>query len=171
MPALSYASIARSGKAQEQQAKTRFLLVYPKEANKEQTSEETKIDLQTKLKPKQMKLQVNKISKIYNGRIAIEVPTDQSEELDKASKKDFNTRTPKTNKPKFKIVDVPANLDKDQFTQTVFEQNFSEKISYENFLTKFVPLFKTGPREETITQWIVEIAKEVLDLIPLTDRV
>lgn len=100
-----------------------------------------------------MKLQVNRISKIRNGGIAIEVPINQSEELDKALKKDFNTWTPKINKPKFKIFDVPANLDKDQFTQTVFEQNFSEKISYENFQTKFVPLFKTGPRDETITQW------------------
>lgn len=35
MPALSYASIARSGKAQQQQVKTRVILVYPKEANKE----------------------------------------------------------------------------------------------------------------------------------------
>lgn len=63
MPALSYATIpvARSGKAQEQQAKTRVLLVYPKEEKKEQTSEETKIDLQTKPKPKQMKLQVNRL--------------------------------------------------------------------------------------------------------------
>lgn len=49
-----YASIAKSGKAQEQPAKTRvgLLLVYAKEDKKDQTSEETKIDLQSKLKPK-----------------------------------------------------------------------------------------------------------------------
>lgn len=64
MPAVSYASIARSGKAQEQPAKTRVLLVYPKEDKKEQTSEETKLDLQSKLKSKQMKLQVNRLSNI-----------------------------------------------------------------------------------------------------------
>lgn len=39
------------------------------------------------------------------------------------------------------------------------------------FLNKFVPLFKTGPREESTTQCIVEISKEVRDLIPLTDRI
>lgn len=88
------------------------------------------------------------------------MPIDQAEELDKALKKEFNTRTPKASKPKVKIVDVPANLDKDQFTQIVFKQNFSDTISFENVQTNFVPLFKTGPRDETITQGIVEISKE-----------
>lgn len=134
MPALSYASIARSGKSEQQLVKTKVILVYPKDANKEQTSEETKIDLQTKIKPKQIKLQVNRISKIRNGGIAIEVPTDQSEELDNALKKDFKTRTPKTNQPKFKIFGVPANLDKDQFmySSTISQTKYPLKISNPN---------------------------------------
>lgn len=52
-----------------------------------------------------------------------------------------------------------------------YEQNFTDKISFENFQTKFVLLFKTGPRDDTITQWIVELGREVRNLIPHADRV
>lgn len=88
-----------------------------------------------------MKLQVNRLSKIRNGGIALEVPTEQAEELNQVLKKEFNTRAPKANKPKFKISDVPANLDKDQFTLIVYEQNFTDKIKLEKFQAKFIPLF------------------------------
>lgn len=135
--------------------------MYPKEENKNQTSEETKIELLIRLKPKQMKLQINRVSKIRNGGIALKVPTDRAEELDQVLKQQFNTRSPKVNRPKLKIFDAPTNLDKEQFTESVYDQNFSESTTYESFQENFIPLFKSGPRDEKFTQWIVEIGKEV----------
>lgn len=112
----SYASIEESGEAWKHPAKTKILLVYPKEENKKnQTSEEINLELQTRLQPKQMKLQINRISKIRNGGIALKVPIDRAEELDQVLKQKFETRAPKINIPKFKMFDVPASLDKEQF--------------------------------------------------------
>lgn len=62
-----------------------------------------------------MKLQINRISKIRNGGIALEVPIDRAEELDQVLKQKFETRAPKINIPKFKMFDIPASLDKEQF--------------------------------------------------------
>lgn len=42
----SYSSIAKTGKTQTQASKTKVLIVYPKEGKSEQTSEETKLELQ-----------------------------------------------------------------------------------------------------------------------------
>lgn len=108
-----------------------------------------------------MKLQINRVSKIRNGGIALEVPTDRAEELDQVLKQQFNTRSFKVNRPKLKIFDAPTNLDKEQFTKSVYDQNFSESTTYESFQENVIPLFKTGPRDEKFTQWIVEIGKEV----------
>lgn len=100
---MSYASIAKTGKSQNEQAKTKVILIYPKDENKNQTSEETKIEVQKCLQPKQMKLQVNRISKIINCGIALEIPTNRVDELNQVLKLGFETRPPKINKPKFKI--------------------------------------------------------------------
>lgn len=101
---MSYASIAKTGKSQNEQAKTKVILIlYPKDENKNQTSEETKIKVQKCLHPKQMKLQVNRISKIINCGIALEIPTNRVDELNQVLKLGFETRPPKINKPKFKI--------------------------------------------------------------------
>lgn len=99
-----------------------------------------------------MKLQVNRISKIRNGGVAIEVPLKRADELPQALQQGFDTRAPKINRPKFKIFDVPADLDKEQFTLTVHEQNLSDKFTIDQLQIQFVPLFRTGPRNETLTQ-------------------
>lgn len=80
------------------QNRSSLLLVYPKEENKNQTSEATKLELQTRSRPKQMKLQINRISKIRNGGIALELPIDQAEELDEVLKQKFETRALKISK-------------------------------------------------------------------------
>lgn len=103
-PTLSYASIAKTGKSQNVKANTKVIQIYPKEENKNQTSEETKIEVQNCLHPKQTKLQVNRISKIRNSGIALEIPTNRVDELNQVLETGFETRSPKINKPKFKIL-------------------------------------------------------------------
>lgn len=127
----------------------------------DQTSEETKADLQTQLQPQHMGLQINRLSKIRNGGIATEVPINKADELKLKLQQGFETRQPKANKPNFKVLDVPSNLDKGQFSQSVYEQNFPNLINIEEFTEHFNLLFRTGPRDESVTQWIVEIGKTV----------
>lgn len=50
-----------------------------------------------------MKLQVNRISKIINCGIALEISTNRVDELNQVLILGFETRPPKINKPKFKI--------------------------------------------------------------------
>lgn len=66
---------------------------------------------------------------------------------------------------------MPVDYDADRFTQAVHNQNFSKNISFQDFKNKFTPLLKTGPREDKLTQWIVEIGREVRQMIPGTDRI
>lgn len=94
-PTLSCASIAKTVTSQNLKANTKVILIYPKEENKNQTSEETKLEVQNCLHPKQMKLHVNRISKIRNGGTALEIPTNRVEELNQVLKIGFETRYPK----------------------------------------------------------------------------
>lgn len=170
-PTQSYASIAKAGQPINAKANTKVILIYPKEENKNQSSEETKLEIQKCLHPKRMKLQVNRISKIRNGGIALEIPKDRVEELNQVLKTGFDTRSPKINRPKFKIFDVPADMDKEKFVQEAYDQNFTDNLSFEVFQNHFIPLFKTGPRNENTTQWIVEIGKAVREHISENDRI
>lgn len=88
--------------------------IHPKEDKKDQTSEETKLDLRSKLQPQNMKLQINRLPKIRNGGIAIEVPITKAEGLIQTLQQGFQTRLLKVQKPKFKIYDVPVEYDADQ---------------------------------------------------------
>lgn len=75
-----------------------------------------------------MKLHVNRISKIKNGGIALEIPTNRVEELNQVLKIGFEARYPKINKPKFKIFDVPADLDKEKSSIKTFQTMFLLRI-------------------------------------------
>lgn len=123
------------------------------------------------MKTQQMKLQINRISRIRNGGIAIEVSTNRADELAQTLQRELDTRQPKINRPKFKIYDIPSELDQEQITQAIHEQHFSNDLFYEDFKKNCIPLIKTGPRDERVTQWIIEIDKVVRQLIPDTDRI
>lgn len=168
---MTYSTIAKIGLAQPKTAKPKVMLVYPKDNKKDQSSEETNRDLRNHLQPQDMNIQINRMSNIRNGEISLEVPTNKAEDLIQKLKQGFETRQPKQTNKKFKIVHVAANLDKEQFIQAVYDQNFSTSINIEQFKDRFSPLFKTGPRDESISQWIVEIGKEVRNVIPETERI
>lgn len=55
------------------------MLVYPKE-NKEQTSEETKQEIKTVLNPTVMGLRIERLNKVKNGGVAIELDGTHFEE-------------------------------------------------------------------------------------------
>lgn len=71
--------------------------MYLKENKKDQTSEETKLDLQSQLHPQRMKLQINSVSKIRNGGTALEVPADRVEGLEQTLQQVFETIQAKIN--------------------------------------------------------------------------
>lgn len=96
---MTYSAIAKISQAQPKTAKTKVLLVYPKENKKDQSSEETKRDLRSHLQPQHMKLQINRMSNIRNGGISLEVPTNKAVDLIQKLNQCFETRQPKqTNK-------------------------------------------------------------------------
>lgn len=168
----SYASVTERGlKEQHPAPPTKVLLVYPKEDNSGKTSDETKIELQTVLQPQQLRLRINRFSRIRNGGMAIEVPESQETELKERLQENFRTKSPKVNRPKFKIFDIPAPLSAEQVSETIYSQIFSEVMPVEDFKANFIPLFKTGPKDHQVTQWIVEIGKEVRVHIPSNNRI
>lgn len=141
---ISYSTAAKRG-LEPQQSKNKVILLYPHESKKDQPSEDTKMELQTNLNPQEMKLRINRVSKIRNGGVAIEVPRGQEVGIMKHLENKFTTREPKVNRPKFKLFDVPADIEKEKLMDLIYNQNFSEQIDKDKFSNSFIPLFKTGP--------------------------
>lgn len=77
-PPMTYSAIAKISQAQPKTSKTKVLLVYPEDNKKDQSSGETKLDLRNHLQPQYMKLQINRMSQIRTGGIALEVPSNKA---------------------------------------------------------------------------------------------
>lgn len=160
---LSQAASGRSTVAANRnpvKSNTKVLLIYPKEGNTEQTSEETKAAIQNKLKPTTLGLKIDRLIKIRNGSVAMQLSETQVEAVNDKIKEDFQIKVPVPNKPKIKIYDIPSYLAQENVIEDIRQQNFSE-MSKEEFGRNFKFLFKVGPRDQSSTQWIVEISKEL----------
>lgn len=152
----SYADITKPKQA-------RVLLVYPKEQNSNQTSEETKAIVESKMDPIAGKVQIDRIRKIRNGGVAILASEHQHTKLKVSLDEHFQTKTPNKSKPKIKISDVPSQLELEELTDLVYHQNFTEEFkTVDDFRKEFRGLFRTGPKNKDTTQWVCEVSGKIL---------
>lgn len=161
----SYANVAKSGTRPTDIPKpsSRVILVYPE--NKEQSSEETLHAVQKSLEPDKRVLRVNRMTKIRNGGVAIEVHPQHEESIRGKLCNSFETRKPKLNLPKVKVFDVPKDMSKEELQDSLYEKNFTGLMSKDEFNKGFKLLFKTGPRGDEQTQWVAEANRAVRDRI------
>lgn len=149
---------------------TKVVLVYPKEGQ-QLTSEETKLELNKLVNPREMNLQISRVSNIRNGGLALQINPNQEKGLRAKLDQVFITRQPKPNKPKYKIYDIPGDLNVETLQEAIHQQNFRNTLTLEQFKTNFIPLFKMGPRNDTTTQWVVEMGKIVREAMSSPDRI
>lgn len=139
-----------------------ILLVYPKQSNKHQTSEETKNLIQKEIKPTQLGIRISKVSKIRNGGIALELPKDQMNAVAKKLETTLDTHEPKKKLPKIKIFDVPSTKDSDQeVLESLRLQNFPN-IESTNFHKNIKIVYKVGPKNKTTHHWVLEMNPDLL---------
>lgn len=147
----------------ESKRHTKTILIYPKEGDTEKTSEETKLDLQRALNPKDLKLKIARVSKIRNGGVAIEVDADQAQKVSERLGNQFRAREPTKRLPKIKIFDVPLSYSETELKQLIYDQNLLDEgvVSADDFDRGFRLLFKTGPKNDLTAHWIAEVNNQV----------
>lgn len=119
---------------------TSVLLVYPKQDNKRQTSEETRDSIQKAIQLTQLEIRISKPTKIRNRGIALELPKGQIGTVADKLGSTLSTHTPKKKLPKVKVFDLPTTDESDQtILENIRKQNFPDVEK-----TKFNEKRKTG---------------------------
>lgn len=163
---VSYASAAAAvavpslAQASKSGPSTKVLLCYPKEGNKDQTSEETKSVLQAKVKPTAQGFRINRLTKIRNGGVAVEVSEEQAKELKKHIGRVLETREPMAKKPKIKLFDVPNDTAEGDVREMIRMQNF-DRSTKEEFENEFKVIYKLGDRTQDTVNWVIEVSPEI----------
>lgn len=125
------------------------------------------------LDPNKMGLKVQRISKIRNAGVAIELKDSISLEKIKAEPKlkaVVEATMPKKRRPKVLIYDVPRGFTEKALVENIHGQNGAE-MSLEQFSGKCKHLFRTGPRNAEITACVVEVSARVRNDLMKSNRV
>lgn len=73
--------------------------------------------------------------------------------------------------PKLIVYDVPAGLGPHELTKEIYNRNFRNSFSQENFIKEFKPSFKVGPRGKEHVHWVVEcspgLRKDIINRLRL----
>lgn len=163
----SYANMVKSMADPGVQNKkdTKVVLFYPREENKAQTSEETKDMLQRRIKPVQHGIKINRVAKIRNGGVALEVHRDHAQSvLDKVGNS-LSSREPTKRLPKLKIFDVPVHgRDDGAIIEDIRAQNFPE-IYKDEFADQVKVVYKVGPKNQPTCHWVIEASPKLRETI------
>lgn len=170
----TYASVTRHVAVQKRNdtRDTRStLLIYPKEGVTS-TSEETRDKIKEMIQPKNMKLKVSRVNKIRNGGIVMEIDKEQVDTVKRIIQKDLDVKNPRKRKPHIKIFDAPKSMTAEELSKATYVQNMTgEDITESEFKEGFKPIYKTGPRNENSTQWVVEVSPKVRERLITVGRV
>lgn len=133
------------------------LLVYPKEKDSGKTSKDLTETLRKTVNLKQTGIKVVRVSNIKNSGVAIEMKDQESAQKAKELfQKCAEVRAPKKRKPKVILFDVASEYEPEELTADLYDQNFKGKLSEEEFRSHFKPVFKTGPKDRPVTNWVCE---------------
>lgn len=84
---------------------------------------------------------------------------------------EFEVSEPHKIKPKLVIYNVPAELSQEEVVSEVFNRNFQDYISFEQFKNSFKPIFKIGPKDKKQVNWVVECVAEIRNKLKNMRRV
>lgn len=138
--------------------RTAKIKITPKpENNKVSTSEDTKNIFQKAVQPREMHVKIDRIIKIKNKAIIVEVPLGQENALisSKSMKKSGLVATHQQKLlPQMAIYGVPINFSKD-LVEMLIAQNLNpdSDINTKNLN----PLFKFGRRNKNTVHWVIEV--------------
>lgn len=166
---LSYANAAR-GLVNQRQPKRKVVLAYP---NKEQSSEETATQVKTNLARLSNDLRIHKLTNISKGGVAIQVQDEQQiAQIKAALETTVEFREPKAKLPKLIIYDLPSEDTPEEVKERIYNQNFRDlRFTRQEFDGNTKLVFKTGPRDLEICNWVVETTREIREQFIAAGRV
>lgn len=166
---LSYANAAR-GLANHRQPKRTVVLAYP---NKEQSSDETATQVKSNLERMSNDLRIHKLTNISKGGVVIQVQDEQQiAQIRAALETVVEFREPKAKLPKLIIYDLPSEDTPEEVKERIYNQNFRDsRITKQEFDGNTKMVFKTGPRDIEVCNWIVETTREIREQFIAAGRV
>lgn len=82
----------------------------------------------------------------------------------------LNCEPPKRRKPLVIIYDVPSDKTEEQVTEDIYELNFSNQVTKEEFKTDFKIRFKTGPKGKQTVHMVAEMAQKLRSIALKQER-
>ncbi|RZF37503.1 hypothetical protein LSTR_LSTR011890 [Laodelphax striatellus] len=73
----------------------------------------------------------------------------------------FEVSEPHKIKPKLVIYNVPVELSPENVVNEVYNRNFQDSTTIEQFKNSFKPIFKIGPKEKKQVNWVVECGSDI----------
>lgn len=156
--------------------RTASIAIYPED--KAKTSEETKKLVQNIIKPEEMKLRIRGLNKTKNGGVIIS--TESNEDLEKLKKSEHLTTSglkfeeTARKRPRIILLGVPSDISEKDVFEYLFDQNISEKYSSferKKFLSSIKLSHKSGKKEASLCNYILEVTAEVRKMLISQERV
>ncbi|XP_023236269.1 uncharacterized protein LOC111635518 [Centruroides sculpturatus] len=175
----SYRDILKKGikpisNVHEPPLQTHTVLVYSDQEGA--TSEQTKSYLTNHVKPHILGVGVNRLRKLKNGGIAVDLNHKDEVEYFKESVQQvpgLNSRLPKKRLPLMKIASVPKAVVKEELIQDIYEQNvcFVHLYTDKTFAEKINIRFSLKQKNRNYLSWVVEVTPEIRDILVKVGKV
>ncbi|CAK9801626.1 Uncharacterized 50 kDa protein in type I retrotransposable element R1DM [Anthophora quadrimaculata] len=177
-PALSYAEKVKVKSSVVHPAAIRpprnVVTVYPTENSNLKDSDETKKAIVTSMEPAKEKLRIRNVRKISNKGVLIETETPEDlKNLINSSKlatAGLKVGLPPKRRPRMIIHSIPLDKQEKDILNAIHEQNL-EKLPSAKFAEDFKLVFKTGDKNRTRVNWVVEVTPEIRDTLKSSGRV
>lgn len=148
---------------QPKQSNTVKICIEPARDNENlECSEDTKRTFIRALKPRDMHIRIDRITKTRNKGILVEVP--QGKETDLTSKPELKrmgltAKLQSKLNPRIAIYNVSTSYTKDDVKQMLITQNLTEIVDMDE--AEIMPVFKFGKRERPTVHWVVEVSPRI----------
>lgn len=173
----SFADIVKKGDNEFiQPTSNKSIAIYPSDISK--SSEETKGLVQKIIRPEEMKLHVRGLRRTKNGGVIIS--TDSTDDIEKLKKSPqlissgLTVNEPHKRKPRIVVIGVPTSMQEAEVFRCVYHQNLADQIpnlSLESFLSSIRLSHKSGKKDASSCNYIVEVPARIRKVLITKDRV
>lgn len=116
-------------------------------------------------------LRIHKLTNISKGGVAIQAKDDDQQiaQIKAALETTVEFREPRAKLPKLIIYDLPSEDSPDEVKERIYNQNFRDLSITKHGNTKLI--FKTGPRDSEVCNWVLETTKVIREHFVYAGRV
>lgn len=140
------------------------VFLFPKD---QQDTKQVYSKFKQSIDPKKEKIRIKSVRQTPKMVI---VETESEEDLKKIEncetlKETIKCEKPRKRNPLIVMYHVPSNLKDEEIVDSVYIQNFDTNMSKDEFISQFVPKFKTGPKGKETVHQVVEVSPVLRKLL------